>query len=66
MTAENGSAPVRTSDRTAPTLQATVECPSCHRRPAVVVYAVYATDNPKDARLVCLACCPKVRPDAGR
>jgi hypothetical protein len=61
---DGSRAPARTSDRDAPALKIDTECPSCHRRPAVVFYAVYAVGDPKDARLVCLECCPKVRQDS--
>ena len=64
MTTDRNGAPARTSDRDAPALKINPECPSCHRRPAVVFYAVYAVGPRRDAPLVCLECCPKVRPDA--
>jgi hypothetical protein len=64
MPTERNGTPVPTSDRPAPALKASAECPSCHRRPAVVFYAVYAVENPKSAPLVCLACCPRLSPGA--
>jgi hypothetical protein len=57
-------APARKSDHDAPALKIEAECPACHRRPAVVFYAVYAVGDPKDAKLVCLECCPKTRQDS--
>ena len=64
MPTESKVAPARTIDRDPPALKFAPECPSCHRRPAVVFYAVYAVGDPADAKLVCLECCPKVRPDS--
>ena len=64
MANERTGPPARASARTAPALRIEAECPSCHRRPAAVFYAVYACDDPKDARLVCLACCPQVPADS--
>lgn len=64
-TDHNGNrAPARTSDAALPVLKTSPECPSCRRRPAFVFYAVYAVGYPKDAKLVCLECCPKVRQDS--
>ena len=59
MTTRTVTAQVRLPDHEKPALKLDTECPSCRRRPAVVFHAAHITGNRKDARLVCLSCCPK-------
>jgi hypothetical protein len=63
MTAQRNGAPVRAPTPIAPALKVRAECPSCHHPEAVVFYAVYASEPRRNARLVCLACCPRVPTD---